>query len=219
MICQVYKYHILEHFRVTLDFPGKQMFLDRFDNQPSTSAPTTTGVVLEKRDAGLFVRRILARSPAEKASIRVGDQITQVDGVYLAADDEETAQQLLDGDAGIDAKLLVFSTDGKLRQVTLPRLSLYDASLYPSYGFLIIKRLPDQAILVGYILCSSSAWKAGIRAGDVIAAFDGTRVKTTDQARSLLKVWPQSAMRLTLRRDGKPLIVVLKKMPALATGK
>ena len=97
---------ILEHFRVTLDFPGKQMILDRFDNQPSTSAPTTTGIQLEKRDTGFFVQRILPRSPAEKACIHVGDHITQVDGVSLAADDAETAQQLLDGNAGTDTKLI-----------------------------------------------------------------------------------------------------------------
>ena len=92
----------------------------------------------------------------------------------------------------------------------LSRLTLYDPSLYPPHGFLIIKRSPDQAILVGYILCSSPAWKAGIRAGDVITAINKTPVKTTDQARTLLNSWPQAPIMLAIRRDGKPQLIKLK---------
>ncbi|MGI4791754.1 MAG: PDZ domain-containing protein [Janthinobacterium lividum] len=202
---------ILEHFRVTLDFPGKQMFLDKFDNKPSTSAPTTTGIQLKKRGTGFFVQRVLPLSPAEKASVHVGDKVTQVDGIDLASYSVESAQQLLDGDAGADAKIIAVSANGNSRQITLPRLTLYDASLYPDYGFLAIKRSSDQAILVGYILCSSPAWKAGIRAGDVLTAINKTPVKTTDQARTLLKPWPQKAVTLKIRREGKPQSMTLDK--------
>ena len=200
---------ILEHFRMTLDFPGKQMFLDKFDNKASSTAAATTGIQLEKQKEEFFVAGILSRSPAKKAAIQVGNKVTRIDGLDLANCSIETAQQMLDGNAGTEAKLLIASIGSEPRQVSLPRVTFYDASLYPNYGFLFAKRLADQAILVGYILCSSPAWKAGLQAGDVIVAVNTTSVKSTEQARDLLNSWPQKTLTLTIRRDGKSQLIEL----------
>ena len=201
---------ILEHFRVTLDFPGKQIILDKFDNKASTSADSTTGIRLKKQKAGFFTSYIQPRSPAQKAFIQIGDKVTRIDGLDLAGHSLEMVQQRLDGNVGTKARMLIVSENGKPRQVTLSRLTFYDPSLYPNSGFILTKRAADQAILVKNILCSSPAWKAGVRVGDVLVAVNGTPIKTGLQARSLLNAWPKKVLTLKMQRDGKPQAIILK---------
>ena len=204
---------ILRHFRVTFDFPNKELILDKFVQDSSTGIPGTTGIRLEKRGTDFFVYRILNHSPSEKTSVHVGDQIIQIDGQTLSGYSEQVAQKTLDGDAGAVAELLVRSASANQTYIAVQRISRFDSSLYPSYGFQVGQRVSDKAILVGNILCSSPAWEAGLQAGDEISEVNGAAVKSYSQAEDQLSVWPKMRITLIVQRQGEKHTIQINTLP------
>jgi hypothetical protein len=75
---------ILERFRVTLDYDGRRVWLEPGGRYRERDSFTRAGVLLVRENGRVEARSVLPRSPAARAGLREGDEVTSVDGRALA---------------------------------------------------------------------------------------------------------------------------------------
>ena len=206
---------ILSRFRVTLDFPNKQLVLEpREAGRNSGAIFGETGLRLGRRGEACLVSRVFAASPAAEAGVRVGDEVVSADGFPLTGVLEHLAQSTLDGQAATDVRVVLMSASGTLRTVTLQRESGTDPRFYLKSGVQLRQARPGGAVDVEALFCGGAAWAAGLRPGDQLQSIDGTRVQTREGAEVLLGRWPTRTVAVTVRR-GKGKQVVRLRPPAI----
>lgn len=71
---------ILERFRVTLDYDGRRVWLEPGARYRERDSFTRAGALLVREDGRVLARSVLPGSPAAKAGLREGDEVTAVDG-------------------------------------------------------------------------------------------------------------------------------------------
>lgn len=71
---------ILERFRVTLDYDNRRVWLEPGARYRDRDSFTRAGVLLVREEGRVLARSVLPGSPAEKAGLREGDEVTAVDG-------------------------------------------------------------------------------------------------------------------------------------------
>ncbi len=77
-------YDVLKHFVLSFDQQKKRVRMEPISSSPvRMQSRTGTGALLRPRADSLEVARIVPGSPAEDAGLRVGDQVTHVDGVAV----------------------------------------------------------------------------------------------------------------------------------------
>jgi len=82
------------------------------------------GAVLDQRDEGIFIVRVLRDSPAERAGLRAGDEIVGVDGEPLAGLTIDQVVSRVRGPEGTDVTLDLRSPNGSSRELTITRAKL-----------------------------------------------------------------------------------------------
>jgi hypothetical protein len=70
---------ILKRFTVIFDYPHDQMILEKNENFDFPDKYSMSGILLVKEKGKIKVYDVLKNSPAEKAKIKVGDQIVAID--------------------------------------------------------------------------------------------------------------------------------------------
>lgn len=161
----------------------------------------------------LVVNQVFVGSPAEKAGIKSGDKIIEVNGktAYRQAD----VRHVL-GRTYADDKV-AFSV--KRKDETLKMEIPLVAELVPyESGFLGI--LPDRGVKaenqaagvsIRYIFKESPAEKAGLKPGDVIIGFNETKILDSKSLRDeLRRLAPETEVTLKYSRDKKELEVKLQ---------
>ena len=115
----------LWRFRVAIDYPHRVLWLDPIPNwkNPRPFEYCHVGLQLERRDRALRVVGIVAGSPAELAGIRLGDDVTEING--KPADDLQliVANEMLEGRPGTEVSLSV-RHDGEVTRRRLVRRRL-----------------------------------------------------------------------------------------------
>lgn len=71
---------ILERFRVTLDYDNRRIWLEPGARYRDRDSFTRAGVLLVREEGRVLARSVLPGSPAGKAGLREGDEVTAVDG-------------------------------------------------------------------------------------------------------------------------------------------
>jgi regulator of sigma E protease len=157
------------------------------------------------------VDRVTVTSPASEAGLRAGDEIQEIDGARIE-DQGDATLALLDAvsDDGI-ADIEVRDNEGRSRSV---RLVISDAGqrhkltepdqLYLGLGFQFWS--PRIPAIVGDVIPEGPAARAGLQAGDVIVAVDGTPVRSFNELSDYVNARPETSMTLTVRRDGSSII-------------
>lgn len=167
---------------------------------------------------GALVDEIKADSPAQRSGLRVGDIVTAFNGeaVYSANHLHNLLGLMRIGDA---VELKVFR-DGFALNFTAHIADPYEkyiagaaVSLYLE-GSRLSNFVSDdtdsnklEAIAVGDIAVGSSAWRVGLREGDIILQVNKTPVASLDKAKQLLKN-DKPMFHLRLQRKGEYLNLI-----------
>ena len=200
----------LSCFRVTLDFPRRQMSLERDAERPYCLRGWA-GFRLKPNGSDFQVMVITTDSPAEKADLQVDDKVLSIDGRSLRSLSSDAASSLRNDFAGSRATLLIQRGDGKPFTLSFVRANLFAAPPDIEMGLTVEK--PDKKpISVIQVDAGSPARKAWLIAGDTITAVDGAPA-TSMSADQTNEVFSKDKLTLTVRRAGeaKPRILVLAK--------
>lgn len=104
---------ILERFRVTLDYDGRRVWLEPGAHYRDRDSFTRAGALLVREGGGVRARSVLPGSPAARAGLREGDEVTAVDGRAVADWNLRELEDLFErGEPGRKVALSVKRDDG-----------------------------------------------------------------------------------------------------------
>lgn len=160
------------------------------------------------------VKKIYKGTPAEKAGLKKGDLILQIDGEALEMGDDEQFRDLV-ADLGLNAEieLTVLRADKRLKlKATLVQSPPSPTSVarFPAYahGFVIRDRcffdqeLPEgvKGVVVAQVAARGQARLAGVKVGDLVTHMDGQAVTSVEEAQSLIQ--SSRSLEVTIQRPG-----------------
>ncbi len=136
-------------------------------------------------------------SPAEEAGLQVGDIITSFQGKPISIGRDISLYESLYGMQQDQIKMTV-KRDGKKIDLNFKAASEKKYMLGFSY-------VPDGKPEITEVFVDGAMMKAGVIAGDVITAVDGTKVSTGEELQTYLGEHPlgENAVTITVSRDGK----------------
>ena len=136
-------------------------------------------------------------SPAEEAGLQVGDIITSFQGKHISIGRDISLYESLYGMQQDQIKMTV-KRDGKKIDLNFKAASEKKYMLGFSY-------VPDGEPEITEVFVDGAMMKAGVLAGDVITAVDGTKVSTGEELQTYLGEHPlgENAVTITVSRDGK----------------
>lgn len=136
-------------------------------------------------------------SPAEEAGLQVGDIITSFQGKPISIGRDISLYESLYGMQQDQIKMTV-KRDGKKINLNFKAASEKKYMLGFSY-------VPDGEPEITEVFVDGAMMKAGVLAGDVITAVDGTKVSTGEELQTYLGEHPlgENAVTITVSRDGK----------------
>lgn len=136
-------------------------------------------------------------SPAEEAGLQVGDIITSFQGKPISIGRDISLYESLYGMQQDQIKMTV-KRDGKKIDLNFKAASEKKYMLGFSY-------VPDGEPEITEVFVDGAMMKAGVLAGDVITAVDGTKVSTGEELQTYLGEHPlgENAVTITISRDGK----------------
>lgn len=101
-------YSFLRHYRVTIDYPHRVMWLERsihpVDERPNEYSHV--GIQLERDDRAARVVGVAEGSPAARAEVEAGDELVAIDGAPASSLDIVTLSRRLEGPPGSDVTLI-----------------------------------------------------------------------------------------------------------------
>lgn len=136
-------------------------------------------------------------SPAEEAGLQVGDIITSFQGKHISIGRDISLYESLYGMQQDQIKMTV-KRHGKKIDLNFKAASEKKYMLGFSY-------VPDGEPEITEVFVDGAMMKAGVLAGDVITAVDGTKVSTGEELQTYLGEHPlgENAVTITVSRDGK----------------
>jgi len=107
------------------------------------------GVEIDKRQDGIFLKKVIAGGPADNAGLNAEEIISAIDGQPTRDISLEQAVSLIKGPVGTNVKLKVLSKDGTSREVDVIRgtvviTGVESKILYPNIGLLTISAFTKQ---------------------------------------------------------------------------
>jgi serine protease Do len=173
-----------------------------------------------------WISKVLPSSPADKAGVRVGDVITQIDAQKIdgAADvvdyvasqkvgTKVTLAYLRDGKSGKSQVVLGELPENPYaaadQQVHKDRTGIALQTLTPDMSAYLGLGRDAKGAVVTEVEPDSRAAKAGLRAEDVIVEVDRKRVTTAEEGAEALRAGGRSAHLLKIRRAGATLFITV----------
>ena len=139
-------------------------------------------------------------SPAEKAGLRPGDRILEVDGNQVPTWDKFDLEI---GTRPSRDVSLTFMRDGNTQSAALRP----DAQ--GKYEIGDIGVLPDSTPIVASLIKGDLAEKVGLKPGDVVVAVDGERMVNASQLTQAISRNPDKRIDLTIRRNGEEMHIAV----------
>mgnify|MGYP004582735479 FL=1 len=135
-------------------------------------------------------------SPAEEAGLQEGDIITSFQGKHISIGRDISLYESLYGMQQDQIKMTV-KRDGKKIDLNFKAASEKKYMLGFSY-------VPDGEPEITEVFVDGAMMKAGVIAGDVITAVDGTKVSTGEELQAYLEEHPlgENTVTITVSRDG-----------------
>ena len=177
-----------------------------------------------KADTGVYVKKVIPASPAEKAGLKGGDILFKCD--HKQVNSKAQVGKILTTKKTGDVIKLVVNRNGrkmslhvKLEEMPDNLMTVAATSTGPTWMGADIQNvdavmklqfsLPDnRGVIVSYVAGKSPAQTAGIKVGDVIRRFGETRIRDVKQLQSLiLKGNPGKQVQLAILRDSQYLTI------------
>jgi serine protease Do len=182
-----------------------------------------------KEKEGALINRVFEGSPAEKAGLRSGDVVIQIDETKIK-NSQEVVQEVLKKKVEQTLRFLVLR-DGKETEITVTTAPMpaEAAGAKPGspekkewFGLRVRPVTPELAkqlglsrpdgVVIEKVEPGSAAQEAGLRPGDVIAEVDRRKIVTEEDYRAAMeKVNPEKGALLLINRKGSTLFVPLKE--------
>ena len=169
------------------------------------------------RKKGVVVARVEAKSPAQKAGVKVGDVIIAVNGREVESS-TQVRNEIGLLRVGSKVKIEVLR-DGKTHQLTA---SVGKHTTYTVSGKSLNEKLagaklsevqedPSRRAAAGIevVEARGRAAAAGLRKGDIIISVNRTRVKTIQDMKSAIKKNPD-ALLLNIQREARGLFILIR---------
>ena len=164
---------------------------------------------------GVFIVDVMDGTPAQTAGMKSGDLVVAFEERPVT--DTRILQRLIAASApGKDVRLTVLRPDGRrrvdVRLAPMPR-SVVGERIGAEFGFVVRDPEPgaSSALSVSVVVPKSSADRGGLQVGDVILQVNELAVATRDALREgLADAGLEAPLRLTVRRDGSRVSLVLK---------
>lgn len=186
-----------------------------------------------RADVGVYVKKVIPASPAEKAGLKGGDILLKCDhkkvnshsqvGIILAAKKTGDVIKLVVNRNGrkksFHVKLEMMPGNLMMVAATTPNPTWMGADIQDIDAVMKLQfSLPDnRGVIVSYVAGKSPAQTAGLQAGDVIRRFGETRIRDVSQLQSrILKGQPGQQVQLTILRNGQHMtlpVVLGQKAP------
>ena len=171
-----------------------------------------------------LIGEVTAGSVAAAAGLRSGDEIRALNGTAVAGE-RDVVFGLLDAMSSRgEADLTVHGSSGEMRSA---RLSVPDAEqrrrltepaeLFRGLGFQFWT--PPLPAVLGQVIPDGPAARAGLRAGDVVEAIDGTPVHDFREIVALISAHPGERVTIDYSRGGAPHRVQLEVQSEQVGGK
>jgi Do/DeqQ family serine protease len=177
---------------------------------------------------GVLISQIYERSPAEKAGLKVGDVIVQIDGKRIK-NGQDVVREVLKKQ--VDQEILFeVIRDGKRVEVPVVTAQMptelgerkSPSSVKEWFGLRVITMTPDMAkqlglskaegVIIEGVEMGSAAQGAGLRKGDVILEVNRQRIKDENDYRNAMeKVKSDQGVLLLVNREGSNFFVSLKE--------
>jgi len=181
-----------------------------------------------KEKEGALISQIYEGSPAEKADLKTGDIIIQIDGKKIK-DSQDVVREVLKRQVG-QKILFEVIRDGKHAEVAvitaqMPSELGEQRPARPAkewFGLRVSMVTPDiakqlglakaEGVIIEGVEMGSAAQDAGLRKGDVILEVNRKRIKDENDYRDAMeKVKPDQAILLLISREGSTFFVSLKE--------
>ena len=189
---------LLAGYRMTLDGPNAQLSLE-----PSATGGRYvrgfSGLDLKQTEAGWSVRELSDVSPARKAGMRVGDEITAVNGRSVQGLSRLQVGMLISGISGRPQRVSLRrgkATQAKTLNVSWTPLDEFSAPRDILDG-LTMKKPNGGPWIILNVLPNCPGDRAGLQTGDEITRMDGAFVADMPLD-SLLKLMGQASKSITL---------------------
>ena len=189
-----------------------------------------------REETGVEITRVAPDSPAEKAGLKSGDVVLQINGIKVDGL-EQSSRLVRETPAGHEVKLEIFRNGAT--QTIMARVAERPPvpALPDGIGF----RMPDvprliqglrspmlgveaesidgqlaqyfgvnEGVLVRTVMKGSAAEKAGVKAGDVILRVDETRVASPAEISARLRAAHGKVIPLALMRERKEMSVTVE---------
>jgi S1-C subfamily serine protease/photosystem II stability/assembly factor-like uncharacterized protein len=172
-----------------------------------------TGLAIAESKEGLKVETVVPDRPADKAGIKVGDQIEAIDRMKVTKI-EELLEKLRDRKSG-DKVVLTIRRGKETKQLTLALAGRPSAGVYVG----LFGEETKEGLKVTQIAPSSPAEKAGLKPGDVIKAAEKKPINKLAQITELTqnrKAGDKLTLTIQRGKEKKDVVVVLAERPAQA---
>jgi serine protease Do len=179
-----------------------------------------------KEKAGALISQVFEGSPAEKAGLKVGDIIVEIDGKKIK-ESQDVVREVLKRQIGQKIQFEVIR-DGKRVEISvtttqMPSMPTERKPVGPGkewFGLRVTTVTPDMAkqlglakaegVVIEGVEMGSAAQEAGLRKGDVILEVNRQKIKDENDYRNAMeKIKPTQGALLLVSREGSTFFVSL----------
>ncbi len=179
-----------------------------------------------KEKAGALISQVYSASPAEKAGLKAGDAVIEIDGVKVT-NSQDVVREVLKKQVGQKVNFVIFR-EGKRTEVSLTTAQMPEkigerGPVKPArewFGLRVSNVTPDIAKQLGLtktegvvilgVEPNSVAQRAGLKAGDIISEINRQKVVNENDYRSVMeRTKPDQDVLFLIDREGSTFFVTL----------